>query len=210
MLVANFDRGLIDAHVAALLEDETRPRSLQTSIDFATPEATSLLRYLRFFWKELQQPSSALHAPRVTREAEDMLAALLVQAWRPEVPGRRQAAPSADSLRRAEEFLAAHLEEPVSLAEVARAAGLSVRSLSRAFQQKHRQGPIGFLRRRRLEAARRDLRAAERGETTVTEVAVRYGFTHLSHFAGAYLEAFGESPSETLYFPAGPGSGGGV
>ncbi|WP_431934031.1 helix-turn-helix domain-containing protein [Nonomuraea jabiensis] len=40
---------------------------------------------------------------------------------------------------------------------------------------------------------------AETGsETTVTEVALRWGFTHLSRFASFYRETYGHAPSVTL------------
>jgi AraC-like DNA-binding protein len=77
-------------------------------------------------------------------------------------------------------------------------SGLSVRSLTRAFQKRHGMGPIRFLRLRRLEAARRDLLAAEPGSASVTEVMHRYGFGHPGRFAAQYRRQFGESPSVTL------------
>ena len=92
----------------------------------------------------------------------------------------------------------AHLSAPVSLAEVAEASGVCVRTLSRAFRKRHGLGPMGFLRHRRLEAARHDLLVAERDGMSVTEVALSYGFRHLGRFAVDYRQAFGESPSETL------------
>ncbi|WP_264933621.1 helix-turn-helix domain-containing protein [Streptomyces sp. A012304] len=36
------------------------------------------------------------------------------------------------------------------------------------------------------------------GATGVTEVAGRWGFTHLSRFSAAYRRRFGAAPSETL------------
>ena len=58
--------------------------------------------------------------------------------------------------------------------------------------------PLQYLKHCRLEAARRELSSAERDQTTVTEVALRYGFYHLGRFSGLYRETFGELPSETL------------
>ena len=50
----------------------------------------------------------------------------------------------------------------------------------------------------RLERAHDTLLAAIPGSTTVTEVALRWGFPHLGEFAARYSARFGEKPSETL------------
>ncbi len=54
------------------------------------------------------------------------------------------------------------------------------------------------MKQRRLEAARGSLMAARREGGTVTEIAMQYGFFHLSQFAQDYRKSFGERPSETL------------
>ena len=100
--------------------------------------------------------------------------------------------------RRAEDFLMAHLTAPVPVTRVAEAAGISLRTLHVAFRKHHGVGPITWLRERRLEAAQRELFAAARDETSVTEVATRYGFFHLGRFGQQYKRAFGLTPSETL------------
>jgi AraC-like DNA-binding protein len=57
-----------------------------------------------------------------------------------------------------------------------------------------------YLRRLRLHEARAELasHSASPNTITVTAVAGRWGFLHLSRFAEQYRQLFGESPSETL------------
>jgi AraC-like DNA-binding protein len=43
-----------------------------------------------------------------------------------------------------------------------------------------------------------ELSRADAWQVNVSEVAYRWGFTHLGRFAGAYRARFGESPSQTL------------
>lgn len=94
------------------------------------------------------------------------------------------------SMARAEEYLRARLTLPVSRAELAVATGLSIRTLSRGSAKRWGAGPMGFLKAQRMEAAYRALLGAEPGATSVTEVACRYGFTHLGKFAGEYKPTF--------------------
>ena len=57
---------------------------------------------------------------------------------------------------------------------------------------------MGFLKAQRLNAAYGKLLAAEPESTSVTDVALRYGFNHLGKFAIEYKRTFRESPSKTL------------
>jgi AraC-like DNA-binding protein len=196
VLALHLDDGLVLSHKRALEEGRRARTSLTFRLCSSDAKCGSVFRYLSWLSDELQREGSALAVPHVAIEAVDLLVAMLVAACWP--PDAARGEGGRDALRRAEEFLAARLEAPVSLPEVAAAAGVSLRTLTRAFHEKHGVGPIGFLRRRRLEAARRDLRAVVPGSESVTKVALRYGFAHLGRFAGAYCKAFGEYPSETL------------
>lgn len=101
------------------------------------------------------------------------------------------------AVRRAREFIDAHLADDISVNDIATAAGLCVRSLQAAFVRHTGESPMAFVRARRLEAVHRDLSVALPG-TTVTAVAMRYGFCHLGRFSANYAGRFGESPSVTL------------
>lgn len=101
------------------------------------------------------------------------------------------------SLSRATAYIDAHLADSLTVAEVAEAAGVSVRSLQRGFKDHYDASPVAFIEDRRLAAARRDLINASPRES-VTDVGYRWGFTHLSRFAAAYARKYGELPSATL------------
>lgn len=62
-------------------------------------------------------------------------------------------------------------------------------------------GPKHYLLLRRMQMVRRALRATTPAGTTVTDVAMRYGFWELGRFAAAYRAFFGELPSVTLAQP---------
>jgi transcriptional regulator GlxA family with amidase domain len=101
-------------------------------------------------------------------------------------------------VRRAQEYMAAHADEPLSLADVCSEVGCSARALQLAFRQHAGQGPMEFLREIRLDRVRAELLAsAGVAAVGVREVAQKYGFLHLGHFAAQYRARFGERPSET-------------
>ncbi|MGP0093268.1 MAG: helix-turn-helix domain-containing protein [Xanthobacteraceae bacterium] len=100
-------------------------------------------------------------------------------------------------VRRAEEFIAANWNQPITVEELAKAVGASVRTIFRCFKQSRGFGPMVFVKQLRLDHARQLLNRGDAG-TTVTGTALSCGFHNLSHFAVDYRRAFGERPSETL------------
>jgi len=96
------------------------------------------------------------------------------------------------SVRRAEDYMRAHCDQPITLAELARVAGCSERGLQNAFKTHRQTGPMAVLRDIRLEAAHNDILHTE---CTVTEIAFRWGFSNLGRFSKNFAEKFGERPS---------------
>lgn len=84
------------------------------------------------------------------------------------------------------------------LSELCETAKVSARTLQNAFRDTLGMKPMAYLARLRLHRARDELQNARSGSTTVTEVALNWGFWHFSAFSRGYKNCFGESPSETL------------
>lgn len=89
------------------------------------------------------------------------------------------------------------LSEPLSIEGIALACGTSHRTLHRAIVREHGVSPMALLRRERLTMARDELRRPM-ASTTVTQVALHWGFDHLGRFSRYYAREFGELPSDTL------------
>jgi len=105
-------------------------------------------------------------------------------------------------VRRAEGYIAANWDKPITIEALAEVTGSSMRSLFRTFRQARGCSPREFARRVRLEKARTMLEAENAG-TTVTEIALRCGFGNPSRFAKDFAKAFGETPSEVLRWSRG-------
>jgi AraC-like DNA-binding protein len=105
---------------------------------------------------------------------------------------------SSHAVARAIAYIDACVAEHVTLPDIAEAARLSVRGVQYAFQRHLGVTPLSYLRDRRLDACRVELIASDPAVTSVAAVARRWGFAHLSRFAQAYRERFGEYPSVTI------------
>jgi AraC-like DNA-binding protein len=101
-----------------------------------------------------------------------------------------------DGVARALAFLTEHAGEPVSLAELARVAGMSRSHLSRTFHRAVGVPLRVYLRNLRLERAQQMLTRSPLA--SLTDVALDAGFYDLPHFDKVFRERYGVSPSEFL------------
>lgn len=108
-----------------------------------------------------------------------------------------EAASAPYHVRRARRFIRENSDAPITMADVATAAGVTPRSLQMGFRAAYDLTPMQFLQRERLNQTRFDLLHGDPA-ATVTEVAQARGFAHMGRFSAAYKAAFGESPSETV------------
>jgi len=174
--------------------------AIMPSLSLTTPAGSALLRALAQLWSSFESiDGPALDSPIAQAELEDELIARFIMAVDSddgESESGVRAVPS--YLHTAEEYLLANLSRPVTRDNLADVAGVSIRTLSRAFVKRYGTGPMGFLKQRRLDAAYKDLSGAESGTLSVTDIALNYGFNHLGKFAIEYRKTFGESPSTSL------------
>lgn len=98
-------------------------------------------------------------------------------------------------LRRAREFVEAHLSENVGLAEIAAAAGLSPFHFARSFKASTGLTPHQFLVKCRLERARELLLSRDH---SISEVALLAGFCDQSHLSAHFKRLYGATPKQFM------------
>jgi AraC-like DNA-binding protein len=94
-----------------------------------------------------------------------------------------------------ESYIRARLCAPLSLADLAHAAGVSERSLNVLCHQHHGVAPMDLLRNMRLDAVRARLQS--HSDANITSTAFEFGFGHLGRFSAYYRDRFGELPKQT-------------
>ncbi|MEU5779505.1 helix-turn-helix transcriptional regulator [Micromonospora lupini] len=103
------------------------------------------------------------------------------------------------ALRRALAYVDDHAGQPITVDQIAAAAGVGPRALQLAFRRHHDTTPMRYVRQVRLERAHRDLQAADPTTgVTVAMIATRWGFTHPGRFGTDYRATYGNSPRHTL------------
>jgi AraC-like DNA-binding protein/mannose-6-phosphate isomerase-like protein (cupin superfamily) len=109
--------------------------------------------------------------------------------------------PRHPELERACDAVLARLDRPVGIADAARAAGVSPRTLARRFEDELQLGFREFLRRARLLRAMELLAAPG---ARIGQVAQACGFDSLAAFSRAFLDLTGERPKEFRARCSGP------
>jgi transcriptional regulator GlxA family with amidase domain len=158
----------------------------------------------KFVCAELVTSGNAAISPLMAHELTRMAATVMLETFPNTtmtaryVAGPGWAPPAA--VRRAAAFIEAHADQPVTLADIAAAAGVTGRALQPAFRRYYDNTPVGYLRQARLERAYTELHDADPAAgVTVAAVARRWGWTSPSQFTAAYQRRFGEAPSRTLH-----------
>lgn len=92
---------------------------------------------------------------------------------------------------RAAAFVAGHLGEPLTLADIAAAACISRFHFARLFRARTGYSPMAYVMRLRLERAREML---ARDEGCIADTAAALGFYDQSHFTRTFRRAHGIPP----------------
>ncbi len=153
-------------------------------IDFAFSEDPLLRQLARSLVEEVGQGTM-----------DRLLADSLMAAIAMRVAQRVAAPPEPDlpppRLRRVLDYIEAHLDQELTLAELAGVACLSPCHLSRSFKQAVGTGPQRYTVRRRVERAKALLRGSD---ASLASIAAAVGFADQSHFTAAFRQEIGLTP----------------
>jgi AraC-like DNA-binding protein len=201
-LAIKIEKIALEEELAGLLGHPVEgPIDLPPAIQLTEGPGQSWSRLIRLLRDELDYDVSLLYQPLIAEQLRScVLSGLLLSVphkYHDELIGPPTAGPPR-AIRRAVEAIHDEPERAFTVADLARFANMSVRSLQEGFRRHVGSAPMTYLQSVRLDRAHESLRRADPTRLTVSAVAHRWGFAHLGRFASAYRLRFGESPSETL------------
>jgi AraC-like DNA-binding protein len=187
--------------LAALLGERLKPPlEFAARVSLREGWGRGFARFARLALAELQRPRSILSQPMVAGSFREFVATalLLHQPHNYTEALRRLERPvTPRDVKRAVDYIEANLDAEIGLPEIVATCGVPGRTLIKHFSDFKGTSPMRYLRSARYERVREALGRAE-PEESVTEIALRWGFTHMGRFSVEYRRRFGESPSETL------------
>ena len=193
--IKNHARKLIGQR-ADLIEPE-----FETNFDMTTPAGIHLRNTLAYVSSTMNLQVPEIHNEIVMKSLGDLLLTHILQlipnSYSSLLNGKGIAKPIPRYLKRARDYIHAHAATPITLEALADHAGCGYRTLQVAFNEAYGMSPMAYVNHVRLTNAHDDLVGATDG-TTVRDIALKWGFTHMGWFSKKYMEQFGASPSQTL------------
>ncbi|GAA3351990.1 AraC family transcriptional regulator [Amorphoplanes nipponensis] len=202
LISVKVDRLALERELDAALDREVgSPVPLGATFGLAGGPGRSWLALIRLLLGETRQPDGLRVLPHLLRQWRELAVSGLAQAVEHPFSQNPAGRPTTRRPRTVKRTLDAMHAEPgrsFTAAELAGIAGVGIRVLQESFRQHVGVPPLTYLRRLRLEGVHAELSRAGPDQLSVSEVATRWGFTHLGRFAGAYRDRYGVTPSQTL------------
>ncbi len=202
-LIVRIERPALERQLSRLLgRSLDAPVVFDAIADLTTDEAVRWHSAIHLLSSEIVSAQSLIHRGVAAGPIEDLIVSTLLYIHASNYSDRLRTAARRSgrvAVRRSVEYIEAHLAERITLADLADYSRMSARSIQQGFREDLRTTPIAYIRDLRLQRVRADLMQAMPGDgVTVTDVAQRWGFSHLGNFSVLYRQRFGESPSKTL------------
>ncbi|MEO0413251.1 MAG: AraC family transcriptional regulator [Pseudomonadota bacterium] len=201
-LIVKMDRVALErAAIRAFSQPLPGPLVFDMCMARSGGKAGTFWRLAELLVRELGTPGAGIHDPAIAGQMELLMMQTLLAAQPTAAQTGTMSKPrlAPGYVKLAEAHMAAHADETVDLPALCKAAGVSRRTLYDGFQKYRGISPMLYFKNIRLERVRQELLGAKEG-TSVTDAAMRWGFTQLGRFSGEYKKRFGESPSDTLRF----------
>ncbi|OPY96997.1 hypothetical protein A5906_39690 [Bradyrhizobium sacchari] len=200
-LALKIDRRALERHLSDLLGSTVaRPVEFVPELPLDSGHGASYRRLIEFISNELDCDSALTASPLAVAGLEQMLltSLLMMQPSNYSTALSARVSPAAPRhVIRAEEYIRAHADRPITIGQLAEVAGVHTRTLFEGFQRFRGTTPFAMLRAVRLERVHTELKSAG-ASGCVSDIALKWGFAHLGRFAQIYRRRFGELPSATL------------
>jgi len=165
-------------------------------VDLTSPAGHGWLDFVRTMATQVRRNPEAYANPIAAERVAGTITTMFALAALPEqADGSALMRPR--TVNRVLDAVRADPARPWTTAQMAEVAGVGVRRLQEGFREHMGAAPQEYLRDVRLDEVRAEL-ISDDPPASVTDAALRWGFTHTGRFAADYKRRFGVSPSAEL------------
>jgi AraC-like DNA-binding protein len=191
-------RAAMEAQFASLTHGVDAKLEFASGIDLTDPVGRALMRHVSLIVAAAEDEDQAPPAYQALLREGLMTLLLTGCAHTGSATMKSPVAPAAPSaVRRADAYINENADRPLTMSEIAEAAGTCLRSLQDAYKQTRGMTLSERIRNTRLERFRAELLDPD-GPTSIADIAFAAGFGHLGRAAAVYRSHYGETPSQTF------------
>jgi len=200
VLMVNVDLETLERTAAQRLGADSAKLAFHSHHAVSEARRQHWLRTINYAWNSVMSVPEMFRDETIRAATLEMISVAALAGFDIEAQVGATASDAATSvaIRRAAAFIENNADRPLTVADIAEAARLSVRGLQLGFQRGFGITPMAYLRMVRLEAARADLLAADAADEHVATIARRWAFANPGRFAALYRDRFNERPTDTL------------
>jgi len=181
---------------------EAEPVQLTGGVPVSPAANKLLVDTIDYVHRSVHSNPHAAESPlRTSNLARDLAATALTvfpntAVLEPTIEDRNDSTPVL--LRRAMSFIDDNAHRDISVADIAEAIYVTPRALQYICKEHRGCTPSDYVRQVRLYPAHMELQDLIVSQTTVGQIAARWGFGHAGRFTVYYRQTYGESPYDTL------------
>src|SRR5689334_2805546 len=183
LLSVKVERAALERELDAALDQQiVSPLLLGESFDLVDGPGRTWAALVRLLHAELAAEDGLATSPRMAARWRDMVVsglALTVEHPYGDEPAGLPGPRRPRTVKRTLDAMHAEPWRQFTAGDLASIAGVGVRVLQESFRRHVGLSPLAYLRRLRLDGAHQELSRADAWQVTVSDVAYRWGFTHL-------------------------------
>lgn len=153
---------------------------------------------LRDIWKQFMDQPNVKKGNETFRNAEEKINNLLMKLLSEQTPTLPKLTKGEKTVLNIRDQVYHHMDAKINLDSLVKQHQISKKTLHNSFKSLFGFTPDHFLRQLKLNLVHNDLKKNDPKHFTVSQIAQKWGFTHMGHFSCYYSELFGQVPSLTL------------
>lgn len=153
---------------------------------------------LRSILKQFTDQTDVEKNEKAFKAAEEKIKNVLIKLFSEQTPMLPKLTKGEETALDIRDQVYHHMDGKISLKSLSNQHQISEKTLQNSFKSLFGFTPVHFLRQLKLNLVRNDLNKSNIEQNTVSNIALKWGFTHMGRFSRYYTDLFGENPSQTL------------
>lgn len=172
---------------------------LDPMIDFTLPAGMLFKNTIKTVAELLDGPFDHANNELVMSQYSDLLLTQVLTQFSPSIRQELNGGMSSfilpKHIKRARDYIHAHIADKLDMAILSQVSNCSYRTLQRGFMSAFNLTPVQYIRRVRLHSVKNEINLA-RPDITVSSIARKWGFLHMGRFSNEFYKEFGYHPKE--------------